>query len=101
MWRYASLLPPTACQTRRGLQNQSTVYEHGHRVSGGGRRGQGDGETDEGREVRRCERSSSAAHKYNAQGLSFPRFTISARLAAHLYARVELLGMLRVRGDAL
>lgn len=78
--------------TRRGLQNRSTVYEH--RVYGGGRRGHGDGETDEGREVRRCERSSSATRKYNPQGLSYPRFMISVRLASHLYARVVLLWML-------
>lgn len=57
----------------------------------------GDGETDEGREVRRCERSSFGAHKYSAfdvldgcssQGLSFPRFMISIHLAVPLHARV-------------
>lgn len=47
--------------TRRGLQNAAYCSLYGQRISGGGRR-----EADEGREVRRCQRSSFGAHKYSA-----------------------------------
>lgn len=85
--------------TQRGLQNQSTVYEH--RVWGRKtwtRRWRDRWRT-RGEEV--WEVISSATRKYNAQGLSFPRFMISVCLATHLYARVVLLWMLESEVNAL
>ncbi len=59
---YASiraLLPPTVRNTDTTWPSKRCVL-YGQRISGGGRR-----EADEGREVRRCQRSSFGAHKYN------------------------------------